>query len=72
MDDSGVSENEKSEDENVSESSTSNTKFPVVIFSHGISGNRLIYSTFCSSLASHGFVVAAVEHRYFNIIINLH
>ncbi|KAE9555576.1 hypothetical protein FO519_001247 [Halicephalobus sp. NKZ332] len=38
-------------------------KFPVVIFSHGLSGSRLIYSTFCSSLASYGFVVAAVEHR---------
>ncbi|KAI1718798.1 platelet-activating factor acetylhydrolase, isoform II domain-containing protein [Ditylenchus destructor] len=38
-------------------------KFPIVIFSHGISGSRLIYSTFCASLASHGFLVAALEHR---------
>ncbi|CAD5234730.1 unnamed protein product [Bursaphelenchus xylophilus] len=38
-------------------------KFPVLIFSHGISGNRLCYSTYCSSLASYGFVVVAIEHR---------
>lgn len=38
-------------------------RFPVVVFSHGISGNRFFYSTFCASLASHGFVVAALEHR---------
>lgn len=39
------------------------TKFPVLVFSHGISGNRLCYSTFCAALASYGYVVAAVEHR---------
>jgi hypothetical protein len=38
-------------------------KFPVVIFSHGISGNRLCYSAICASLASYGFVVVALEHR---------
>ncbi|KAK5980131.1 Platelet-activating factor acetylhydrolase plasma/intracellular isoform II [Trichostrongylus colubriformis] len=36
--------------------------FPVVIFSHGLSGCRHFYSTYCASLASNGFVVAAVEH----------
>lgn len=39
------------------------TDFPVVIFSHGLGGNRLIYSSICSDLASHGFIVAAIEHR---------
>ncbi|KAG0725403.1 Platelet-activating factor acetylhydrolase [Chionoecetes opilio] len=38
-------------------------QWPVVVFSHGLSANRSIYSTVCSELASHGFVVAAVEHR---------
>lgn len=39
------------------------SKFPVVVFSHGLGGNRLIYSCICSDLASHGFIVAAIEHR---------
>ena len=37
--------------------------FPVVIFSHGLSGHFFAYSGVCSDLASHGYVVAAVEHR---------
>lgn len=38
-------------------------KFPVVVLSHGIGGNRTTYTTFCLELASHGFIVAAIEHR---------
>ncbi|WFD29413.1 1-alkyl-2-acetylglycerophosphocholine esterase [Malassezia sp. CBS 17886] len=38
-------------------------RFPVVVFCHGLSGNRLAYSQFCCELASHGFIVAAIEHR---------
>lgn len=37
--------------------------FPVVVFSHGLGGCRTSYSTICAELASHGFIVAAVEHR---------
>ncbi|GAA5918836.1 hypothetical protein JCM1841_002763 [Sporobolomyces salmonicolor] len=37
--------------------------FPVVIFSHGLSGNRTTYSQWCGEIASRGYVVAALEHR---------
>ncbi|GAB0132809.1 hypothetical protein EsDP_00001235 [Epichloe bromicola] len=37
--------------------------FPVIIFSHGLGGSRLCYSTISGELASFGFVVVAVEHR---------
>ena len=40
------------------------SKLPVIVFSHGLAGQRAMYSTFCTQLASEGFVVAAVEHRY--------
>lgn len=35
---------------------------PVLVFSHGMGGNRLIYSHLLTSLASHGVFVVAVEH----------
>ncbi|CAG0918536.1 unnamed protein product [Notodromas monacha] len=43
-------------------------KFPVVVFSHGLGQCRSSYSVLCSHLASHGFVVAAIEHRGLNAI----
>ncbi|KAK9462336.1 platelet-activating factor acetylhydrolase, isoform II-domain-containing protein [Lipomyces oligophaga] len=38
-------------------------KWPVVLFSHGLGGTRNTYSQFCGSMASHGFIVIAPEHR---------
>ncbi len=39
-------------------------KFPVVVFSHGAGIPVLFYSAMLESLASSGYVVAAVEHSY--------
>lgn len=36
---------------------------PVVVFSHGLAANRSLYSSICCQLASHGYLVAALEHR---------
>ncbi|KAL3890000.1 hypothetical protein ACJMK2_002307 [Sinanodonta woodiana] len=38
-------------------------QFPVLVFSHGIGGNRTTYTTLCLELASQGFIVASIEHR---------
>lgn len=40
----------------------SDSKFPVVVFSHGVAGNRSLYSLICTELASQGYVVLALEH----------
>ena len=37
--------------------------FPVVVFSHGLYGTVAMYSTLALELASHGFVVIAVQHN---------
>ncbi|KDN43948.1 hypothetical protein K437DRAFT_294983 [Tilletiaria anomala UBC 951] len=44
-------------------SASTPSQWPVAVFSHGLGGMRTTYSQYCASLASHGVVVAAVEHR---------
>ncbi|CZR56579.1 probable platelet-activating factor acetylhydrolase 2 [Phialocephala subalpina] len=42
---------------------TPNGRWPVMIFSHGLGGNRNAYSHLAGSVASHGMIVIAPEHR---------
>lgn len=42
---------------------TSNAKWPVAFFSHGLAGSRNAYSQICGDLASNGVVVIALDHR---------
>ncbi|RDL38688.1 putative platelet-activating factor acetylhydrolase 2 [Venustampulla echinocandica] len=42
---------------------TSTSRWPVMIFSHGLGGSRNAYSQIIGSIASHGMIVIAPEHR---------
>ncbi|KAF1954484.1 hypothetical protein CC80DRAFT_493640 [Byssothecium circinans] len=42
---------------------TKSKRWPVMVFSHGLGGSRNAYSHLCGSLASHGIVVVAPDHR---------
>lgn len=44
------------------------TSLPVIIFSHGLGGLRTQNTAMFQELASHGYVVAAVDHAYANAI----
>ena len=44
------------------ESSQVPSKFPVMIFSHGIGGIRTTYAGLIGELVSHGWIVCAIEH----------
>jgi platelet-activating factor acetylhydrolase len=39
------------------------SRWPLVIFSHGLAGTRTTYSQLCASLAAQGRVVIVLEHR---------
>ncbi|KIW08964.1 uncharacterized protein PV09_00875 [Verruconis gallopava] len=38
-------------------------RWPVMVFSHGLGGSRNAYSHICGTLASHGLIVIAPDHR---------
>lgn len=40
------------------------TKFPVIIISHGWKGFRELHTDVAEELASHGYIVAAIDHTY--------
>jgi pimeloyl-ACP methyl ester carboxylesterase len=39
-------------------------RFPVIVFSHGMNSARYFYTSLLQDLASHGFVVAAIDHPF--------
>ncbi|KAF1851364.1 uncharacterized protein K460DRAFT_269662 [Cucurbitaria berberidis CBS 394.84] len=47
-------------------------RWPVLVFSHGLGGSRNAYSHICGSLASHGIVVVAPDHRDGSSPLSIH
>lgn len=45
-----------------------NGPFPLAIFAHGLTGLRVQNTTMARELASHGYIVAALDHTYGNAI----
>ena len=39
-------------------------KYPVLIFSHGMNSSRFLYTSISQELASHGYIVASIDHTY--------
>lgn len=44
--------------------STLQESYPVLIFSHGAFGMRMSNASTCRELASHGYIVASIDHTY--------
>ena len=42
--------------------------FPVIVFSHGLSGIRMQNTVMVRELVSHGYIVAAIDHTYANAL----
>jgi platelet-activating factor acetylhydrolase len=57
---------------NVLEPPTKTKRWPVMMFSHGLGGSRNAYSHICGSLASHGVVVVAADHRDGSSPLSIH
>lgn len=51
---------------------TQSKRWPVMMFSHGLGGSRNAYSHICGSLASHGVVVVAPDHRDGSSPLSIH
>ena len=41
-----------------------NNEYPIIIFSHGLGGNRIQNTSNIESLASNGYIVFSIEHAY--------
>lgn len=46
------------------EMADSETPFPIVLISHGMGTTRMLHASQAENLASHGYVVAAIDHTY--------
>lgn len=51
-----------------SDAPVANGRFPVIIFSHGVTGIRTQNTVMMQELASHGYIVASMDHTYGNAI----
>lgn len=49
-----------------------NDRFPLVLFSHGLIACRTTYSSLCTDIASHGYIVAAIEHGDKSACVRMH
>ena len=45
--------------------------FPIILFSPGAESIPALYSSFCEELASHGYIVAALDHPYDDAVVLL-
>lgn len=50
---------------------SSPTRFPVLVFSPGSGSLPALYTSFMEDLASHGYIVAALDHPYDNAAVRL-
>jgi dienelactone hydrolase len=46
-------------------------RLPVLILSPGAGGTPALYTSFCEDLASHGYIVAAIDHPYDDVAFQL-
>ncbi|HJQ39516.1 MAG TPA: hypothetical protein VKB93_20425, partial [Thermoanaerobaculia bacterium] len=51
--------------------SSARRRYPLILFSHGLGSVAGLYSTLLENLASHGYVVAGINHPYFSAAMRL-